>query len=328
MIKQFSVVLLLALVILGCSSKEYFKPAQTVDSIDLTERLDTEIVDISGEGATYESGLIVTKKGLDSTRFPEGYRFVFANDQWHLGLKTGGELLAIKSENESRRLNLSKTVAALALKDDLLAVVFADNELALYEFSSGRLIFKEPASSSTAVDIRIANPRFLNDLVLFPTLDGKLVIVNAQSKELLRTIIVSSEQYFNNIIYFNIVNDVLYAATPSRIYALGSKELRVELEVRNVVVNEEGVWAASRQGELIAYDHQLNLIKKEKFPFAHFMGLIVGKEAVYAAEKESYIIVCQKDMSECKVYDFDLQSGFFFASDEGFYFDNVYIKVQ
>lgn len=297
-------------------------------SIDLTERLDSEIIEISGDGATYEDGSIITMQGMDATLFPEGYRFVYANDTWHLGLKTGGEVLAIKSENESRRLDLSKTIAALALKDDLLAVVFADNELALYEFSTGKLLFKEPASESTAVDMRIANPRFLNDLVLFPTLDGKLVIVNADAKELVRTIIVSSEQYFNNIIYFNIINDVLYAATPSKIYALGEKELRIDLEVRNMVVNEEGIWAASRQGELIAYNHQLGLIKKEKFPFAHFMGMVVGKDGVYVAEKEEYIIACQKDITECKVYDFDLESGFFFTTQEGFYFDNVYIKIN
>lgn len=313
---------------LGCSSKEYYKPEDTVDSIPLTQRFDASIVEVSAQTATLEDGTVITKKGLDTTLFPRGYRFVFKNDDWALGVKTGGEIFAVKNANESRTLKLSKTVAAAALKGDLLAVIFADNELALYSFSSGKLLFKEPASESTAVDMRISNPRFLNELVLFPTLDGKIVIINSETNELVRTIIVSSEQYFNNIIYFNVIADTLYAATPYKLYTLGAKEARVELEARDVVVNDKGIWVATKQGELVALTHDLDIIKKEKFPFAHFMGLIVTDEAVYAAEKEGYVIILPTDLSSSKVYDISLEDGFFFTSDEGFYFDNVYIKVK
>jgi hypothetical protein len=219
-------------------------------------------------------------------------------------------------------------VATLALKDNLLAVVFADNELALYDFETRKLLFKEPASESTAVDMRITTPRFLNDLVLFPTLDGKVVIVNAQSKELVRKIIVSSEEYFNNIIYFNIIDDVLYAATPYKIYSLGAKESRVSLESRAVVVNDKGVWAATKQGEVIALTHNLEVIKKQKFPFAHFLGMVVTDKNVYLAEIQEYIIVLPLDVSSYEVYDFDLEEGYFFTSDEGFYYGDEYMKMK
>ena len=198
----------------------------------------------------------------------------------------------------------------------------------MYTLCTGELLFKEPASQSTVVDMRIANPRFLNDLVLFPTLDGKIVIVNAQAKELVRTIIVSSEQHFNNIIYFNVVNDILYAATPSKIYTLGEKEVRVDLEPRHMLVNKKGVWVATKQGEVIALDHSLNIIKRVKFPFAHFLGLISTDDLLYVAEKEEYIIVLDHDLNAFKVYEFDLEEGFFFTADDGFYFDNVYIRLK
>lgn len=327
MLKSLLLVLLISSFFLGCSSKEYYKPKSTFDTIDITDSLESTIVEISGESATLEDGSIITSKGVDVTRFPEGFRFVFKNDEWAIALKAGGELFAVKDSNESKSLTLSKTIATVALKDDLLAVIFADNELALYEFSSGRLLFKEPASESTAVDMRIANPRFLNDLVLFPTLDGKIVIINAQAKELVRTIIVSSEQYFNNIIYFNVVDDTLYAATPSKIYTLGEKEKRVELEARNMVVNKEGVWVATKQGEVVALDHSLNILKREKFPFAHFLGLVVGEDIVYVAEKEGYIIALKHNLNFHLVYDFDLEDGFFYTSTEGFYYDDVFIKL-
>ena len=328
MLKNIVAAVVLLALFAGCSSKEYYKPDDTEDSMSRTGVLNEYIIEVSGASATLEDGTILDKKGFDTTIFPEGYRFVYKNDDWSLGLKTGGELFAIKDSNESRVLKLSKTVATVSLKEDLLAVVFADNELALYDFSSGKLLFKEPASESTAVDMRIATPRFLNDLVLFPTLDGKIVIVNAESKEMVRKIIVSSEQYFNNIIYFNVVDDVLYAATPFKLYALGAKESRIPLESRNVVVNEKGVWAATKQGEVIALTHNLDIIKKQKFPFAHFLGMIVTDDTVYVAEREEYIIVMPTDLESFKVYDFDLEEGFFFTSEEAFYFGDEYIKVK
>ena len=328
MFKSLVAVVLLLTLFLGCSSKEYYKPDDTVDSMSSTADLSEYISEVSADSATLADGTIITNKGVDSTLFPEGYRFIFKNDEWALALKAGGEVFAVKDANESRVLKLSKTVATLALKDNLLAVVFADNELALYDFETRKLLFKEPASESTAVDMRITTPRFLNDLVLFPTLDGKVVIVNAQSKELVRKIIVSSEEYFNNIIYFNIIDDVLYAATPYKIYSLGAKESRISLEARSVVVNDKGVWAATKQGEVIALTHSLEVIKKQKFPFAHFLGMVVTEKAVYLAEKEEYIIILPLDVESFEVYDFDLQEGYFFTSDEGFYYGDEYMKMK
>ncbi len=328
MFKSLVATFLLITLFVGCSSKEYYKPNSTVDDMSNTAELSAYISEISADSATLADGMIITSKGLDTTLFPKGYRFIFKNNEWALGIKAGGEVFAVKDANESRVLKLSKTVATLALKDKLLAVVFADNELALYDFETQKLLFKEPASESTAVDMRITTPRFLNDLVLFPTLDGKVVIVNAQTKELVRKIIVSSEEYFNNIIYFNIVDDVLYAATPYKIYSLGSKEARISVESRSVVVNKNGVWTATKQGEVIALTHSLDVIKKQKFPFAHFLGMVVTDEAVYLAEKEGYIIVLPLDVESFKVYDFDLQEGYFFTSDEGFYYGDEYMKMK
>ena len=328
MIKSSLFVILISSLFLGCSSKEYFNPEDVDESIPLTQRLESSIVEISGENATLSDGSIITKRGIEHAQFPPEYRFVFKNEYWTLALKAGGEIFAVSDANLTKTLKLPKTIATVSLKEDLLAVVFADNELALYTFSTGKLLFKQPASQSTVVDMRIANPRFLNDLVLFPTLDGKIVIVNAPSKELVRTIIVSSQQYFNNIIYFNVINDILYAATPTKIYTLGEKELRLDFEIRNMLVNEKGVWIATKQGEIIVLDHALNILKREKFPFAHFLGLIYTDEAIYVAEKESYIIALKPDLSSYKLYNFDLEEGFFYTSDEGFYFDNVYIKLK
>jgi len=125
-----------------------------------------------------------------------------------------------------------------------------------------------------------------------------------------------------------VVGDTLFAATPHKIYTLGAKEARVELESRAVVFNAEGAWVATKQGELIALTPDLEIIKRQKLPFAHFMGLIVTDTAVYAAEQQGYVVVAPKDVASYKVFDISLDEGYFYTSDEGFYFDDAYIKVK
>ena len=89
MIKISFFVFFVLLLFLGCSSKEYYTPEKIESTIPLTQRLDSSIIETSGENATLDDGTIITKSGLSATRFPQGYRFVFKNDDWALGLKTG-----------------------------------------------------------------------------------------------------------------------------------------------------------------------------------------------------------------------------------------------
>ena len=130
--------------------------------------------------------------------------------------------------------------------------VFANNEKALYSIKSKELIFKDQGNPPSAVDSRIVNPYFLNELVLFLTLDGKIDIINSQNKKLLRSMIVSSEEHFNNIIYFNVIDNNMFAATSYRLLSLGDKEMRQSYELRDVIFNKEGVWLSTKQGEVYA----------------------------------------------------------------------------
>lgn len=201
--------------------------------------------------------------------------------------------------------------------------------MALYSLESKKLLFKESANTPIAVDARIANPYFLKELVLFLTLDGKIVIVNSETKQVLRSVVVSSEEYFNNITYLNVIDNNLVASTGTSVLALSQKEAREKFEIRNIAYTAEGIWIATKQGEIIALSPSLQFKAKKKFPFAHFVGLSVQNDRVYALEQEGYMIALTKNLLAYDVYDIDMDSdNKIFLGDGRFYFDDRYINIK
>ncbi|MEA3227729.1 MAG: hypothetical protein U9P38_01520, partial [Campylobacterota bacterium] len=210
-----------------------------------------------------------------------------------------------------------------------LAVLFADNEMSLYNIDTKELLFKEQGAQSLTTDSRIVAPYFMNELVIFATLDGKIVIVNSKLKKSLRTIIVSSQNNFNNIIYLNIIDNKIIAATNTKIMSLAQKEIRVKYEMRNIIYDGNSIFITTKQGEVIALNPNLDLITKTKFPFAHFLAVIADEDKLYLLEKEGYMIVLdKKNMKEFTVHEIDIDDGYIFLGDKVFYIDDRYISIK
>jgi len=313
----------------GCSTKEYYEPKVETYDWDINGHLQSPIVDRNYDGAVLENGEIITKKGISEVSLPEDYRFVSQSGGWIIASKINGDLLLIDENTplKQEKFELKKTIAGASVQDDTLAVLFANNDKALYSIKSKELIFKAQGTPPSAVDSNIVNPYFLNELVLFLTLDGKIDIISSESKKLLRSMIVSSEDHFNNIIYFNVINNNMFAATSYRLLSLGDKEMRQSYELRDIIFNDEGVWLSTKQGEIYSLTPSLQLKAKKKFPFAHFLGMIVAKEKIYLLEKQGFLIEIDKDLQNYKVYEVDIKDGYVFVSDKSFYFDDAYIDV-
>jgi len=314
----------------GCSTKEYYEPKVETYDWDSSGTLKSPIIDRNYDGAVLENGEIITKKGVSEVKLPKNYRFVSQSGGWIIASKINGDLLLIDEFTPllQEKFELKKTIAGASVQDDNLAVLFANNEKALYSIKSKELIFKEQGNPPSAVDSNIVNPYFLNELVLFLTLDGKIDIISSESKKLLRSMIVSSEDHFNNIIYFNVIDDNMFAATSYRLLSLGDKEMRQSYELRDIIFNNEGVWLSTKQGEVYSLTPSLQLKAKKKFPFAHFLGMIVGKDKIYLLEKQGFLIEIDKDLQAYKVYEVDIEDGYIFVADKKFYIDDEYISLE
>ncbi|MEO1954631.1 MAG: hypothetical protein ABGW74_07995, partial [Campylobacterales bacterium] len=136
------------------------------------------------------------------------------------------------------------------------------------------------------------------------------------------------EDNFNNIIYFDFVANKIIAPTGHKILSLAKKELRVKYDIRNVIDDGKNIYLSTKQGEIVSLTPDLQLNKKVKFPFAHFLGMIMGVNNLYVLEKEGYIIELSKDLLEYKIYEVDVEDGYIFIDDKVFYIDDEYILVE
>lgn len=323
--------LLIVLVFSGCSTKEVFEPKNVSDDWNKYADLEDDIVDISSNAALLDNGKVLGKDGNITIQIDsEHQRVLSESDGWVLSAAIDGNLTltSLQTPQLKKNFDLKRSIATASVNENILAVLFANNEIALYDIASKELLFKEQGGKAIANDIRIVEPYFMNDLVIFSTLDGKVIIVNAKLKKRLRTVIVSSEDYFNNIIYFGILDDKIIAASDSKILSLSQKEVRAKFEVRNVIHDENAVYITTKQGEIISLTPSLQVDSKIKFPFAHFLGLISDGENLYALEKEGYMIVVNKKTFDYTIHEVDLDDGLVFVGDKAFYVDNEKILIQ
>ena len=314
----------------ACSSKEVFKPDLVKDDWNYYGDIDENIINVSPNAALLENRKVLVGSKVLEVKVPDSDKLLGYSDGWVLSSTIDGRLTLQFSSDESMQkvFELKKTIASASIKDDVLAVLFVNNEMALYSISTKSLLLKEQGTSPIVVNSKIVSPHFMDNLVLFFTLDGKVVIVDAEKKKKLRTVIVSSEDYFNNVIYFNVVDGKIIAATGHKILALSEKELRVKYDIRDVLYNEGNIYLTTKQGEVVSLTSDLQQNKKVKFPFAHFLGLVATQDKIYALEKAGYIIEFSKDLLEYNVYDVDVSDGYVFIADKVFYINDEYISVE
>jgi len=315
----------------GCSTKEVFEPKKVSNDWEHYSDLEDEIIDISSNTALLGNGKVLDKDGNVTIKIDSKHQRVLGrSENWILSATIDGNLSVTAKDmpQVKKSFVLKSTIATAGIHDNILAVLFANNEIALYDMASKELLFKEQGAKALANDIRIVQPYFMNDLVIFSTLDGKVIIVNSKLKKRLRTVIVSSADYFNNIIYFSIFGDKIVAASDSKVLALSQKELRAKFEIRNIVHDQENIYITTKQGEVMALTPSLQVRSKIKFPFAHFLGMLEDEKKLYILEKEGYMIVVDKKNFDYSIHEVDIDDGLVFVGKNAFYVDNEKILIK
>lgn len=314
----------------GCSTKEVYEPKVVSGEWNKYAPMDSEIVDRSSNVALLQNHKVLTESGEINATVAPSQRIISKSDGWILSASIDGNLTLTSIDNPSLKKNfvLEKTIAGASVDGNLLAVLFASDEIALYDIDTKALLFKDQSGKSIASDMRIVNPYFMKGLVIFSTLDGKIIIVNTKLKKKLRTVIISSSDYFNNVIDFHIVDNKIIAATDSKILSLTKKEIRQKYEIRNIAYDKKAIFITTKQGEVIALTPDLEVISKVKFPFAHFLGLISSGKNLYALEKEGYLITINKKTFDYKVQEVDFHDGFVFTGKNLFYVNDKKILVE
>lgn len=324
---RWFVAVIIAIFMIGCSSKHYFEPQEIAGYVSFDGELPASIKDVLRDGATLANGNFISKDGLEKEKLPKGYLFINKSEGYYIAAKPCGDLLIIDSSNKKRwhKKFRQKGVIAATVHNDIAALVFDDNSLMLYDFTNDKTIYSSKQSKAIAVDTKIANPYFLGELTIFPTLDGKLVVVDPNGKEL-RTIIVGTDTYFNNIIFLHVIDEKLIAATPNKIVSVSPTLTNaLDIALSDVVYVKDRVYLLSKDGEVLLADPELNVLKRRKYPFAHFVGAIYG-EFIYIIEKEGYIVALDKDLRASNIFKFPeaIEEYIFVAGDKVFYDDKYF----
>lgn len=328
--KSIIFISVIAIFFSACSSKKVYEPSNVKDDWQKSQSSGFSVKNIAHGAALLEdSKLLVEGKVLDIA-IEEGGRLIGYSDGWIISSDIDGNMTLQHTHQSGKveKLSLKRTVASASIKDDTLAVLFSNNEMALYSISNKTILLKEQGNAPVVINAKVVPPLFKDDLVIFSTLDGKVVIINGKMKKKLRSVIVSSEEHFNNIIYLSIVDNKIIAATGHKILSLAQKEIRLPFDIRAVLADGKEIFVATKQGEIVSLTPDLQQNAKLKFPFAHFLGMIASNDKIYVLEKEGYLLEISKDLSEYAVYEVDLSQGYLFIHDKTFFVDDEAISVE
>lgn len=302
--KYFLILLTSLIIFTGCSSKKYFEVDDTLGDYESNSAsLNDNIKSFNKVGATLDNGEIITKKGVSNFQLPEGFEFINLSEDTVISTNYLNKILLNKTEHE-----FSTGVVAATLKDNILALVFMDNSIALYDINTKNILMKEYYSKSLANDTRIANPYYMGSLILFPTLDGKVIVVSAKSNKVIRTIVVDADSKFNNIIFLDVVNDTLIASSSNKVVSVGAGVVNLkEYNIRDIIAHNQDIFIATIDGQIIKTDISLNIQDRKKYKYAKFYALAYGS-SLYALESQGYLINISNDFKSDKVYDFSFDN--------------------
>jgi hypothetical protein len=313
----------------GCSSREYYKPEE-VEGSWKSSKSAKEMVVSTTTAALLKDGFVQVGSLKTTIKPHKDEHLVGSSGDFVILAKVNGELrlVDIKSEKEIV-FSLKKTVASASVDGEFLAVLFANNEMAVYKLDDKTLYLKEQGDSAIVVNSKIVPPLFRDGLVLFPTLDGKVVIINLQTKQKLRTVIIDAEKYFSNVLFFELLEGKMVVATQNKILSLSQDEKRATYDIRSVIRDGSFLYVATKQGEVKKLDSSLNELSSKKFAFAHILGLIASGDKIYAAERNGYLIALDKDLEHFKVYKADIdEDSSTYIYDKSFYIGDELISVE
>lgn len=330
MIKYFFYAVVLTFIFSGCSSKQYYSPKDTSDNNTIkTKELSSTISDYTPNGATLENSKFVSNDGESKIVLPEGFLFLNKTDNTILASNEKQELY-INTNDKNQTIKFEKNIISASKKNNLLALGFSDNSIALYDTNSKKTVFKEYFKASQINDIKIASAVFLDSIVLFPTLDGKVVIVDTIKNSIVKNINIDPRSDINNIIYLKNQGDTLIAATSKKVFAFNNKNINIkDLDIKYVTTSEKNIFVATLDGQIIKYDFNLLKLNSKKFKFAKFFTLLHSNKKVFALESQEYLIELDENLENTKVYDFDFDNEEKVVSiNNKLYFEDQYIELK
>lgn len=282
----------IAFIFIGCSSKKYFEPTKVDRFIKFQDKLSDSIESSNRFGAVLKNGSLITENGVSYVKIDKDSSFLNDSGGYYIIAEKCHQIELINKENQNSILIPTDTCALSAsIKDDKLAVVFADNSTNIYNITTKNILFSQKGTPSIAINSLVSAPIFLDTLVVFPTLDGRLLVVDEKSFNVVRNIIINSEKFFNDVIYLVVDGENMFAATPKRIVSIISgREFNYDADIRDILYDKGHLYILTLEGQIIQLDKTLRETNKIKLPFATLNAIVITGDKLYTIEKNGYLI--------------------------------------
>ncbi|RAX58940.1 hypothetical protein CCZ01_01750 [Helicobacter monodelphidis] len=325
-----------AIFFVACNSRQYYTPEITEGEIEPL-RISSALKTANRNGITLESGQILTADGiLEFPILPKQCSFLNQKDDLSIAVCEEGKkstqanlVIFDTQQNELFSASYEHRPLAATLDKDLLALVLADNTLIIQNIKNRQTLFSQKESSVMTFTSITASPVFTRDLIVFPLLDGALMIVDKRNYKIVRKIPVGNDENFNNVSFLDLYNNRLIAATKSRMITVSPEFVNTyDVNLRQILVLSDRIYLFTAEGEVLLSDFDLNIKKRIKFPFAHFLGVNFGTD-IYILEKRGYLIALNPDFVEFRTY--KIPGGIdlpVFGAKKALYFGQSYIKIN
>ncbi len=317
----FFITFLFAIFAVGCADKTVYEPKITDGKIKYNKMVEKAVLkNVVREGAMLSDQKVVTKKeGIVDLVLPKGFSFINENDDFVIAADEDGNLkiFSKKDYKENFSKKFDSQVVSASLKGSLLALVFANNSISLYDIKSDKTLYNEQLDKVIAVDARAANPIFLNDIIIYPTLDGRLLIMDSVRKIVLRDVAISDKALFNNVIFLKVYDNILVAATASKVIVITPENIYTYSEdIKDILYVGHDIYLFAKSGKVIHLDEKLQKINESDFEFANFVAVASIGDKLYGVEKNGYLIEMDRNLSNIKVkrLDDEVESASIFAN--------------
>jgi hypothetical protein len=297
MFRQYIVFVFIAILFQACSSKQYFEP-NSITSINIdTIKTPAYIKTITTAGATLEDNRFLDENGISVTPLKDGFFFLNNVDDKIISANKNGELYIDK-----QHFKFKSNIISASLQNNLLALVFADNVIAIYDIKTKIMKLKKYLEISYLNDIRVANPLFLQNVILFPSLDGKLLLVNKQNFEIGKIITIDTSIEVKNIILLKAIEDHIIVASSNVLASLNLNSIvKKDFFIQSYTTNDKYIFISTLDGKLIKLDKELNIIQSKKYKFAKFQAISVSDKYIFAIESQGYIVRLNIDFTDEKI---------------------------
>ncbi len=293
------------LLFLGCSSKNEFIPENSKKKVLLSKADIKYLQDYTKKTLTFKELKLkyVKKENFldDGVRaewvyFDENNKELGKFKKINKDLAVNGEKLLILTQK--KLVKLPYMVASATKNSNLIAIVFENNSIGIYDLKKQKLIFYRENDPVIVTKYLKASPVFYNELILFPLLTSQIGIYDLKTNDFIRNIDLSDDNLINNIIYLNIVNNQLFMATPNKIVLFDPNYL-IDFKgaIKHVINDDKYIYLFMVDGKVIKFDTNLKKVKEINLPFADFFAPEFCKGDIYTVTYNKYLIKITKDLN-------------------------------